>query len=174
KVDALIVMDLVEDDPRLPSLATLTRPVVLIGYPEESVGISCVDFDFLAGAMLAVRELHERGSRRIAMLTSPAGNGPSPTYAHRARHGYLRACQELGIEANLIELPADPESISDLVRDQLLGGAAHDGLFVHHEPALPMLGRALAALGVRVPEDVQVVTIAPEDVAENGPWEVSS
>src|SRR5699024_10147836 len=69
KVDALIVMDLVEDDPRLPSLATLTRPVVLIGYPEESVGISCVDFDFLAGAMLAVRELHERGSRRIAMLT---------------------------------------------------------------------------------------------------------
>lgn len=175
KVDALIVMDLAEADPRLPSLAHLKRPVVLIGYPQEAGGLACVDFDFLAGARLAVRELHEHGARRIAMITSPAAaDGRVPTYARRSRHGYTMACEELGIAPSVIELPSDPEEIIRFVREDLRRTRSFDGLFVHHEPALPHLGRAFASLGVQSPEDVQVVAIAPEPVATNGPWEVSS
>lgn len=176
KVDALIVMDLVEDDERLPALSRLQSPVVLIGNPQDTNGLACVDFDFLAGAMLAVRELHTRGATRIAMLRPPSGGpeAPVPTYARRARLGYAMACAELGLSSEVIELPAEPEAVLTLVREQLLDGARFDGLFVHHEPALAMLGRAMAQLGVSCPEDVQVAAIAPADVAQNGPWEVSS
>ncbi|ATG56158.1 LacI family transcriptional regulator [Brachybacterium ginsengisoli] len=176
KVDALIVMDIVEDDERLPDLARLHSPVVLIGNPQDTNGLACVDFDFLAGAMLAVRELHGRGASRIAMLKPPsaAAGGPVPTYARRARLGYTMACAELGLDSEVVELPPDSAAVADFVRDQILSGARFDGLFVHHEPALAMLGRAMSQLGVACPEEVQVAAIAPADVARNGPWEVSS
>jgi DNA-binding LacI/PurR family transcriptional regulator len=175
KVDALIVMDLVEEDPRLPSLAKLTRPVVLIGYPSEPAGLACVDFDFLAAAKRAVHEMHDRGSRRIAMITSPAArDGRTPTYAHRARLGYTRACQALDITENIIELAADPEEISRFTREEILQGGEFDGLFVHHEKTLPLLGRAFAAAGVESPAQVQVVAITPEHLATIGPWDVSA
>lgn len=174
KVDALIVMDLVEDDPRVPSLARLTRPVVLIGHPEKSGGLPCVDFDFLAAAEDAVHQMHRRGSRRIAMVTSPASHeGRTPTYARRARLGYTRACQDLGIPAEIVEIAADLEEVSSFVAAEILDGHRHDGLFVHHERALPLFGRAFTAADVECPETVQVVAIAPELVATTGPWDVS-
>lgn len=176
KVDALVVMDIVEDDERLPSLATLHRPVILIGNPEDTGGLACVDFDFLAGAMLGVRELHGRGASRIAMLKPPSAGpeGPVPTYARRARLGYSMACADLGLEARIHEVPPTPEAVTAFVREQVLDGSRFDGILVHHEPALAMLGRAMAQLEVPCPQDVQVVAIAPADVAMNGPWEVSS
>lgn len=175
KVDALIVMDLVEDDPRIPSLAKLTRPVVLIGYPGETGGLTCVDFDFLAAADDAVHQMHHRGSRRIAMITSPASRERlTPTYAHRARLGYTRACQALGIPESIIEISADPEEISRFTATQILAGHEFDGLFIHHERSLPLFGRSFAASGVKTPESVQVVAIAPELVATTGPWDVSA
>lgn len=171
-VDALVVMDIVEDDPRIPSLARLTSPVVLIGYPEDAGGLACVDFDFTAGAMLAVRELHSGGATRIAMLKPPTAE-PVHSYARRARLGYTMACAELGIEHHVVELPAQPEAVQAFVREDLVAGERFDGLFVHHEPALAMLGRALTSSEVRCPQDVQITAIAPADVAMNGPWEVS-
>lgn len=176
KVDALIVMDIVEDDERIPSLAKLHSPVVLIGNPQSAGGLACVDFDFLAGSMLAVRELHTRGASRIAMLKPPSAgpDGPVPTYARRARLGYTMACAELGLQSEVLEVPPTPEAVTDFVREQILAGARFDGLFVHHEPALAMLGRAISNLGVACPDELQVAAIAPADVAMNGPWEVSA
>src|SRR5699024_4692286 len=67
KVDALVVMDVVEDDPRIPALATAPRPVVLLGYPTQAQGIPRVDFDFEQATALAVTELHRRGAHRLVM-----------------------------------------------------------------------------------------------------------
>jgi DNA-binding LacI/PurR family transcriptional regulator len=175
KVDGLIVMDVVEDDPRLASLATVGRPVVLIGYPSDPHGLSRVDFDFHAGAAMAVEELHSRGAERIAMIRPPASpETPTPTYERRARLGYLAACEAHDLTPTVLEVPATPAGVAALVRDHLLDGEQFDGLFVHHESALPLLGRACEALALRPPDAIQVVAIAPEDVAQNGPWDVSS
>jgi DNA-binding LacI/PurR family transcriptional regulator len=172
KVDAMIVMDLVEEDPRLPALARLPRPVVLIGYPQDSAGLACVDFDFLSGTMLAVRELSRRGAERIALLVPPQRpDGPVPTYARRARLGYDLACRELGLAPLLVETGHTQEEVDAAVAEEL---AEADGLIVHHERALPPLTRTLAARGTRVPEDLQLIAIAPRDVARSGTAEISS
>src|SRR5699024_11068580 len=72
KVDALVVMDAVEDDPRIPALATAPRPVVLLGYPTQAQRIPRVDFDFEQATALAVTELHRRGAHRLVMIGSPS------------------------------------------------------------------------------------------------------
>jgi DNA-binding LacI/PurR family transcriptional regulator len=175
KVDGLIVMDVVEDDPRLASLATVGRPVVLIGYPSDPHGLSRVDFDFHAGAAMAVEELHSRGAERIAMIRPPVSpEGIIPTYERRARLGYLEGCAEHDLSPSVLEVPATPSGVATLVRDHLLDGERFDGLLVHHETALPLLSRACEALALRPPDALQVVAIAPEDVVQNGVWDVSS
>lgn len=175
KVDGLIIMDVMEDDPRVESVAKIARPTVLIGYPSNSKGLSNVDFDFLNGAALAVNELHAKGARRIAMIRPPVDNNqPIPTYEYRARLGYLSATERLRLQSSILEVPATAENVAALVRDRLLDGEKFDGLFVHHESLLPLLGRACFALDIQPPTDLQVIALAPGDVAENGPWSVSA
>ncbi|KND40892.1 LacI family transcriptional regulator, partial [Streptomyces stelliscabiei] len=45
-VDALIVMDVRLHDPRLPLLRSLDRPSVLVGFPADPSGLTCIDLDF--------------------------------------------------------------------------------------------------------------------------------
>src|SRR5699024_1525140 len=101
KVDALVVMDVVEDDPRIPDLATAPRPVVLLGYPTQAQGIPRVDFDFEQATALAVTELHRRGAHRLVMIGSPSATQTRhATYADRATRGFRTACQNLGVSAH--------------------------------------------------------------------------
>src|SRR5699024_12475901 len=90
------------------------------------------------------------------------------------RLGCAVACHALGSAPHVVARAVDPEAISEFVRTELAEGQTFDGLFVHHEPALAMLGRALAAHEVACPDAVQVVALSPTDVAMNGPREVSS
>jgi DNA-binding LacI/PurR family transcriptional regulator len=175
KVDALIVMDLVEGDPRIRTLSTLRRPVVLIGYPSEPRGLSRVDFDFREGAKRAVRELHERGVRRPALLRPPQVAGvPVPTYAHRVDLGHREICEELGIGAEILEVAAEQDPVVTFVEENLGDQARFDGLVIHHEALLPILGRVCTTRGIQIPRDLQIVAISPNDVATFGPWSVSN
>jgi DNA-binding LacI/PurR family transcriptional regulator len=45
-VDALILMDVEQDDPRIPRLLEQRQPTVLIGLPADPRGLTCVDLDF--------------------------------------------------------------------------------------------------------------------------------
>lgn len=70
-VDGLVMMDIEAKDPRIPLLAKLGKPAVLIGVPDDAFGISCVDFDFAAASRISVRHLLELGHRRLALIGSP-------------------------------------------------------------------------------------------------------
>ena len=49
--DAIVMMDIEADDARIPVAAALRVPVILIGVPDDSAGLHCVDLDFAeAGA----------------------------------------------------------------------------------------------------------------------------
>src|SRR5665811_2627648 len=72
-VDALIMMDIEADDPRVPVLAGLRQPAVLIGLPSNAEGLSCVDLDFEAAGRTAVRHLAQLGHRCL-LYTSDAAD----------------------------------------------------------------------------------------------------
>lgn len=174
-VDALIVMDVEADDERVPVLLTLRQPAVLIGLPARPAGLSCVDLDFAATGQLAVAHLAEHGHRTIALVGPPAAVYERGTsYATRFLDGFTDAVRELGVEA--LARPCEPshEGAADwLARiDEELPGVT--GLVVHNESVVgPLLG-LLRASGRRVPEDVSIVAVCPEDVALGQPVQLTS
>jgi DNA-binding LacI/PurR family transcriptional regulator len=165
-VDALIVMDVQLDDPRLPLLRTLDRPSVLIGFPAEPAGLTCIDLDFQAAGELCVEELAALGHRVLALVGSPPevyvrGTG----FAHRVVEGFTTAAHRRGLVATVLPCAAAPAA-ARLVAEQLLREQpALTGVVVHNEPVLEPLVDAFESLGLRVPGDLSVTAICPDEQA---------
>ncbi len=77
--DAIVLMDIEARDPRIPVIAALRVPVILIGVPDDADGLSCVDLDFTEAGRLAVGELvaaghHRSRSSAIRRMWCPANS----------------------------------------------------------------------------------------------------
>lgn len=70
--DAFVLMDIQPDDDRIPAASDLGLPVVLVGRPEDPLGLDVVDFDTRRSAELLVDELAITGHRHVAVLGEPA------------------------------------------------------------------------------------------------------
>jgi len=66
--DAIVMMDIGATDGRIPVATELSVPVILIGVPDDSAGLHCVDLDFTLAGRLAVDELAACGHRRIVVI----------------------------------------------------------------------------------------------------------
>src|ERR671916_158444 len=62
-VDGVLVLDVEMSDARAPVLRELERPSVLIGFPADASGLTCVDLDFAAAGARCVEHLRELGHR---------------------------------------------------------------------------------------------------------------
>ncbi len=167
-VDALIVMDVESRDERVPVLAALRQPTVLIGLPDDHEGLYCVDLDFTLTGELAAQHLIELGHRGIGFIGSPAAVFERGTsYATRITDGFRRAADEAGVFAVTTPCEATYSSVENCL--DLMERQPHEitGLVVHNELALSPLLDLLQARGRRVPEDVSVVAVCPPDVAED-------
>lgn len=166
-VDALILMDVEADDPRIDRVAQLPQPTILIGLPDDPQGLHCVDFDFEAAARLAVRHLAELGHTTIGLV------GPPPTvlerhttFAERLLRGYREQATRSGV-TGLVEL-TPPTHAGALAAVEALRSldTPPTALVVHNEAALPWVVDSLQMHGVRIPEDVSLLAICPSGVAQ--------
>lgn len=174
-VDALIVMDVEANDARGPLLRTLPQPAVLIGLPERRAGLTCVDLDFVAAGREAVQHLAEHGHRRVALIGPPAGVYQRGTsYATRFLAGFQEAVAEFGLDA--VVHPCEPtfEGARECVRLIDAERPGTTGLIVHNEAALGPVLSVLRGSKRRVPEDVSLVAVCPEDVAVSMPVALTS
>ncbi|MFC0705882.1 LacI family DNA-binding transcriptional regulator [Cellulomonas sp. CW35] len=174
RVDALVLMDIERHDPRLPVLAALRQPSILIGVPSDSQGLSCVDLDFTAAGRLAVRHLTEHGHQRIALLgASEAAIARSANYAVRIIEGFREEAGRLGVRHTVVPLEESyPQAAAAVARAR----AEVEGVtafVVHNEGALPGVLDALAREGLRVPEDVSVLAVSPTRLAAHLPVPLS-
>lgn len=167
--DALIVMDVESADGRIPMLSTLDRPAVLIGLPEQPNGLSCVDLDFAAAGSACVEHLADLGHRDIALVgPSPAVYRRGTSFAGRFRRGYDTAAVERRV--HVTAHPCGPSYDAAMAcLDQLFATNPHvTGIVVHNEAVLSDVLAGLAARGLRVPEDVSVVAVCPDNMTETG------
>jgi len=174
-IDALVVMDVEADDPRLTELAALARPVVLIGVPDDSTALTCIDLDFERAGALAVEHLAERGHRRVALLGSPREVLRRHTaYAERMTRGFDTAADRLGLDHVVVPTTSSVAGAYRAV-DELVDAVPDvTGLVVHNEIALPHVVARLRELGRAVPDDVSVVAVCPENVTLSLPVPVTS
>ncbi len=166
--DAIIVMDVEAAEPRVPVLLSLERPVVLIGVPDHPRGLTCVDLDFAAAGAVCVSHLSDLGHTEIALIgPSPAVYERGTSYAGRFLRGFSATAAERDMHA--IARPCAPsyEATRGCLDDVLRTQPGTTGLVVHNEAVLPALLSDLRQRGVRVPQDISVVAVCPQDMATN-------
>ncbi|SDD54016.1 transcriptional regulator, LacI family [Sanguibacter gelidistatuariae] len=174
-VDALVVMDIEADDPRVPVLAALRQPTILIGLPRQPQGLSCVDLDFDGAGHLAVSHLAALGHTRIGLIGSPlAVLERHTTYAERLLRGFNAEVAEIGVQAVHVSCESSQTGAVDAV-DRLLADMPDvTGVVVHNEVALPYVVSALRERGRGTPENISVLAVCPSDVAEAQPVPLTS
>ena len=87
-------------------------------------------------------------------------------YAQRTMAGFGAAAMRRGIASTALPAEDDYESVLVSVRSLLRTQPAMTALVVHNEAALGWVAGSLRALGRRVPDDVAVVAICPDELAE--------
>jgi DNA-binding LacI/PurR family transcriptional regulator len=166
-VDAIIVMDVELHDVRLPVLRSLGRPAVLIGFPADPAGLTCVDLDFEAAGALAAQHLADAGRRDLALIGAPPevyerGTG----FAQRTRAGFERAAAQRGLSWVSWSCDPAPEAVRATVSELLAQRPGLDGIVVHNEPVIPALLGAFRASGRQIPGDLSVIALCPDELAE--------
>ena len=122
-----------------------------------SVSVPCVAADNFTGGRLAAQKLASLGCRRVAFLRigSVLTNEPS-----KRKDGFISACVELGLPFEVMALE-DREPFSrfeQFLRGHMTDGKlSFDGLFAGTDYLAWQIIRLLRSMGIRVPEDVQVI-----------------
>ncbi|MDG4800918.1 LacI family DNA-binding transcriptional regulator [Micromonospora sp. WMMD980] len=166
-VDGVLLMDVELEDSRVPLLRELALPGVLIGHPADSTGLACVDLDFRRAGELCVEHLAAAGRRRIVLLGAPAAVYDRGTgFAHRTRSGVLAAADRLGVDALTRPCEENPAAVRRDLAALLDAHPDVTGLVVQNESAVGPVLSELPLLGRRVPQDVSVVAVCPDELAE--------
>jgi LacI family transcriptional regulator len=158
RIDALLVDGRIPDESLL-ELAARNLPIVLVGRDAGDLSISWVKADEEGGAFQATSHLIEQGHQRIAWIS--AGEVDHFIVRQRER-GYRRALEAAGLpieEAYIVRGDWTFESGFALSHQLLTSSPRPTALFVVTELMAAAALQAAHALGLRVPEDVGVVTI---------------
>ncbi len=166
-VDGIVIMDVEMHDARVPLLRELDCPSVLIGFPAEAAGLTCVDLDFYQAGASCLHHLADLGHTDVALLGAPRAVYERGTgFATRTATGFLDAAQRRSIRATTGPCESGADAVHGALAGLLRQRPEVTGLVVHNEPAVNDLIGVLRALGRRVPDDVSVLAICPDEVAE--------
>ncbi|RKN43978.1 LacI family DNA-binding transcriptional regulator [Streptomyces hoynatensis] len=172
--DALVVMDVQRQDPRLGALRRSGLPAVLIGLPEDRHGLSAVDLDFEAAGRAAAQHLAERGHREVALLGMPRRHGFAFAFAERFRHGFEAEAAARGLAARHLPCEPDGEGVGDWLDTLAPELPGLSGLVVLNTDALRPLLDALGRRGLVLPRDCSVLAVSPGELAARGPRPVTA
>lgn len=157
--DGIVVLDVAAQDPRADLARELDCPVVFIGLPAHTAGLTCVDLDFRVAAQRAVDELHAAGHRYVGLISQPEDVIARETnYPLRIEEAFGQRADELGVTWVTVRPdPAAPAGAIDALLDEHPGVTAVV-LSTLTEVALA-LTPALARRGLSVPADVSVIAV---------------
>ena len=122
-----------------------------------STSVPCIASDNFGGGWLAAQKLKEFGCTNVAFMriASTVTNEPS-----KRKDGFVSACVELGMPFEVMAME-DGQPFSEIeafLRSHLKNGKLDfDGLFIGTDSLAWEVIRLLRGMGVRVPEDVQVI-----------------
>ncbi|WP_337060646.1 LacI family DNA-binding transcriptional regulator [Kineococcus sp. G2] len=176
--DAIVLMDVVTEDARVPVAADLDLPVVVVGVPAERAGLPCVDLDYELAGRLAVEDLVATGHRRVRVLGDPLSlTSYEVGCIRRVQRGAAVAALEAGVDCAVVPLPAagaarssaaPSSALADVLAGLLAGVRDAEsplGLVVPSRQVLTGLLPALAARGLRPGRDVSVVAQCDDELA---------
>lgn len=152
-VDALVVVNVKSDDPRLRALGDLRLPAVVLGGPDEGLPVSSVYVDDDAAARAVVAGLFDLGHRHLGRITGPR----RLWHTRRRDQAFADECAKRGMSVRTLEGDYTEEAGTRLTRELLQGSPPVTALVADND-AMAAAGLAAAtAAGCWVPEALSVV-----------------
>lgn len=153
RVDAVVVVDLRVQDPRVPLLEKLGIPAVVVGDPSLAGDLPCVWTDDAAAVEEAVQHLVALGHRRLARVAGSADLG----HVQIRDLAFSAAAAAAGVSALTLHTDFSGERGGEVTRDLLSGDNAPTALLFDNDLMAVAGLSALTEAGVRVPEQVTLV-----------------
>ena len=172
-VDAVTLMEVTLDDPRVDVLARLGVPFALMGRPQVSDGLSFVDMDFEDAVERGLDHLTSLGHERIALLIgeleSPALTSYGPIV--RTTHAFERVMRARGLEPVVLRAHQSPAAGRDAAHRLRDVHPDVTAVLVLNEQAVYGFVGELELTGVKVPEDLSVLAVAtsPDPISRADP-----
>ncbi|WP_405578697.1 LacI family DNA-binding transcriptional regulator [Streptomyces sp. NBC_01190] len=166
-VDGVMLMEVQRRDPRIPLLTRLGCPAIVVGTPDDPHGLPRADFDFALAARACADLLHDAGHTSVGYLgQAPEAFGRDVAYAIHARETVTDALAASGRTSVWAACDTAPAGVVRALDDLLAQAPDLTALIVYNERALPLVMDRLAGLGARVPDDISVIAVCPDDEAE--------
>jgi DNA-binding LacI/PurR family transcriptional regulator len=157
-VDGIVLLNVAQDDDRLPALRAAPQPGALVGLPEDTTGVDVFDLDFEGAGRLMVDHLHELGHRELILVSQPehvVERGGA--YVWRLRDAARERAQQRGVRLHAVfGEPGQPE-IGRSLNALLDAHPTATGLLLNNEAAAVALPSVLAARGLAAPGDLSVI-----------------
>jgi DNA-binding LacI/PurR family transcriptional regulator len=175
RADAVILTDVGMEDERIAMVRETGIDAVLIGVPADSEGLDCVDLDFARAGALCVEHLAGLGHREVAFIGEAQGIYQRHIgFAERTLGGIRDAAAQAGM--NLVHRPCGGsyEAAAGVLARILEDRPRTTGLIVQNEAVIPSLLSLLRTAGRIVPEDVSIVAVCPDQIAQQTSPQLSS
>jgi len=167
RADAVILTDVGMQDDRIAMIKKTGVDAVLIGIPADPAGLDCVDLDFAEAGRLCVEHLAQLGHRVVAFLGEADGVYRRHIgFAERTLRGIQAGAAARGVD--LVHRPCEGnyEAAAGTLARILEERPRTTGLIVQNEAIIPPLMSLLRTSGRAVPEDVSIVALCPDQIAE--------
>ncbi|MBT2585554.1 LacI family DNA-binding transcriptional regulator [Arthrobacter sp. ISL-95] len=173
--DGLILMQVEDEDERLPVARTLNVPVLLIGIPRDPSGLVCIDADFEMAGDQCIRDLASAGHSVVSIIEwQPAVVNRHVNYVDRFMRGADTAAESLGVAVHHFPGGADVAIISESVDKALAATEGVPAFIAPDRTIQDILRRALTARGLTPGVDVSVIGSASPTLAELQPVPLST
>ena len=119
--------------------------------------IPCITSDNYGGGRLAVEKLVENGCKNLAFLRI---GSPLPNEPNKRKHGFLSACEDMQIPCTLkiLDDGTPYSAFEEFLAEHMHNGILDfDGIFCVTDSLAHQIIASLRAMGLCVPEDVQVI-----------------
>ena len=167
--DAIIMMDILDQDDRVPVAAALSVPVVLVGVPADPAGLHCVDLDFEAGARAAVDEFADTGHDEIIVVGYTGSVVKrQANYAVRFMRAARQQARARRVPMRVVQpVERDAEGVAKAA-DRILTRRTGKrlGLLVPHGAVVVPLMQALRSRGVVAGRDLSLIGLSADLQAE--------
>jgi len=154
RVDGVLLCDVRADDPRIPAVAEIGVPAVVVGPPTDGELLPSLWSDDAVSVAEAVEHLAGLGHRRIARVAG------IPELAHTGARSraFAESCDRLGVaEAPTVWTDYTGEAGAQATRE-LLAGRPRPTAIVYDNDIMAIAGLATAQeLGYAVPAELSIV-----------------
>jgi DNA-binding LacI/PurR family transcriptional regulator len=167
RVDGVILMEILLDDPRVARLQRSALPFVTIGHVEDPGASWWVDVDYAALVQRCVHHLADLGHRHVVLINRSAelvavGYGP----ALRSTAGFREAAAQRGLSAHMVCCADEPAAGLACFEEIRSLSPEVTAAVTINEAALPGLQRALHQAGLDVPRAFSLTGVIANRLAE--------